>query len=391
MIPWSIWNIPIWIFQRYFGYDIANSSFSLLWSKLFLVLALIITLIYTYKIVIYITKDRNKAKWSVYLSFSYLYTYIGLFYAGQNDILICMLGTIAIYHLIKSDNNNNPLFYLFASLAISVKYFFFIPYTILILLTEKKLFKIFYKLFIGIIPILLFKLICYKMPMYLESSTKNASNTIFQNIISHSFSIIDGYSLSLFIFALVILAFIAYIKRFEDKQDRAKIIIYFTTASYILLFMFSSHEFYRMILLMPYIFILFSLNKNIFRLNIILETLLSLFHFIALLAASNYYILSAPMSMYGNIINTVFNTQLKSKYILGHIIYHFLSQESGLMIGQISATISFACLVLILIINYPNNKFKFPKEESKCERYIIICRGLIILPALLVLLVGYFK
>ena len=35
VLPWSVWNLPIWIAQRFFGVTIVESSLSLAWSKVF--------------------------------------------------------------------------------------------------------------------------------------------------------------------------------------------------------------------------------------------------------------------------------------------------------------------------------------------------------------------
>lgn len=90
VLPWSIWNLPIWAIQYFAGIPILESPLMLAWSKLFLVLLTFVVLIYTYKITYLITSDKNKCLWAVFLTSSSFYVYIGVFYAGQNHLGRCV-------------------------------------------------------------------------------------------------------------------------------------------------------------------------------------------------------------------------------------------------------------------------------------------------------------
>lgn len=388
LIPWAIWNIPIWIFQRFSNVDILTSPISLIWSKLFLILALCVTLYYTYKLVKHLTNDKISAKWAIFLSFSYIYTYVGVFYAGQNDILICMLGVMSIYYLIKN-NTKNILFYILAGFAISVKYFFFMPYLILILFLEKNIIKIGAKLFVGILPTLIFNLVCRNLPMFVESSSQNANSSILNRIISSSFPVLSGYSLSLFILSFIILSFIAYKTVAKDIKERNEYIIYFVTATFILLLAFTSQEFYRMILLMPFIFIMFSLNKPNFRINLILETIIC-FAFVLSQCTNSYNFFASHGSMENALLTNILNfnlTENVSPYFF--LIYHFPNFTP--IVGRVCSTIAFSGFMLILGINYPRRKIEIDVKNIKCERYIIWFRTIMIVPIILYLLISCIR
>lgn len=388
LIPWAIWNVPIWLFQRYLGIDILINSLSLIWSKLFLVLALAITLYYTYKLVQHLTNDKISAKWTIFLSFTYIYTYIGVFYVGQNDILICMLGIMSIYYLI-TQKSKNILFYILAGFAISVKYFFFMPYLILVLFLEKDIIKIGLKLFVGILPTLIFNLICRNLPMFLESSSQNANSSILNRIIGSSFPILSGYSLSLFIFSFIILAFIAYKTVANNTKERNEYIIYFTTATFILLLAFTAQEFYRMILLMPFIFIMFSLNKPNLRINLILETVICL-TFVLSQCTNSYNFFASHGGIENALLTNILNLNLSenvSPYFF--LIYHFPNFTP--ILGRVCSTVAFSGFMLILAINYPRKKINIDFKNDKCERYIIWFRTLIIVPIILYLLISCIR
>lgn len=387
LMLWSIWNIPIWIAQRFFNTPIVSNCWSLLWSKLFLVTCLGVTLFYTYKLTKYLTNDKKISKWVVFLSFSFVFTYVGVFYAGQNDILICMFGIMALYYLIKKTKNNR-LFYLFSGFAISVKYFFFLPYFILILFLEKDILKILKKLFIGILPTLIFQLVCYILPIFEKVSITGdtATNSILRNILVGSFQGVSGIIIPLFVVAILILAFVAYNTIPKDENEKNNYIIYFTTVTFLLLFMFTSQTFYRMILLMPFIFIMFSLNKKKFRMNVILESISSLF-FIVIRILNSFYFFAIEKPILEKSIITSF-LKVKDVSVSPNIFFQNHFSNNASMIAQISAAIVFACYAIIIYINFPRRKEKNNTPDLKLERYIIWFRLLIIVPIILYLLKG---
>ena len=61
----------------------------------FLFYVYVITMFFVNKIVKKITGDVNSAKWAMFLLASSLFIYIGVYYGGQNDIVICAFATAA--------------------------------------------------------------------------------------------------------------------------------------------------------------------------------------------------------------------------------------------------------------------------------------------------------
>ena len=66
--------------------------------------------VFVNKIVKKITGDVNSAKWAMFLLASSLFIYIGVYYGGQNDIVICAFATAAVYCLM---DGRNKWFYFF--------------------------------------------------------------------------------------------------------------------------------------------------------------------------------------------------------------------------------------------------------------------------------------
>ena len=380
LIPWAIWNIPIWIAQYFFHYEIMETPISIVWSKLFLVGALVLTLVYTYKIIMKLTNNKTKAKWGVFLSLTFLFTYIGVFFAGQSDILICLLGTIAIYKLLEK---KSKWFYVLAGFAISIKYFFFVPFVILVLFLEKNLLKAFRNIIIGLIPSAVFVLLCYNLPMYTQNEKSDTVITMVKHMVGNSFPIIRSQQLSFLILGIIILAFIAYKTKAKDDSEKNKFIIYFVTASLCIFFAFGSHEFYRMTLLMPFIFIMFMISDRHLSYNIILETMASIGYMISIFCSSIYLFSSKYMA--NSLLAQIFNFSFKEEHSPYLVLQHSVSGYIGL-IGSVAATIAFAALLLIVFINYPRSKLKLDVKEVQCGRYILWIRNLIIVPVIIYLL-----
>ena len=373
-IPWAIWNIPIWILQRFFNIPILTTPLSLIWSKLFLVANLALTVYFAYKIVMHLTNDKNKAIWTVFLSSTFFYTYVGVFYAGQTCIQICLFGTIAIYMLLKNRNN---LFLLFASLAVSTKYFFLFPIIAIVLLLEKDIFKIIKKLFLIILPIIIFSLVVNNFPMYAESSSANPFFVMLEGLINSSVTIMNGSKISLFILSLIAIYFYAYISVPKSESERNHYIIYLTVASIMAIFMFTNFQFYRMTLLIPFIYILFTLNPKQFKINIILDIVLGVSSAIMMTFSDITYFFSTKNSMPNGILGMFLNLEEIPNATIGRLI---TSQTGIRMILSLTSTVAIAAMILILIVNNPKFKIKNMYENENMDRWLIWIRFILLIP-----------
>ena len=139
----------------------------------------------------------------------------------------------------------------------------------------------------------------------------------------------------------------------------------------------SACEFYRLIQIMPWIFILYMMKPKIFRINIILDTIIAISSIISkCLIEPGIF---STISMENTIISKLFNKEITAN----NSIYYFLNSHLSdvNLVGQLMSTIMFACVVVLIIINYPRFELKnIGNENEKCERYIIWIRMLIIVP-----------
>lgn len=355
---------------------------SLIWSKLFLIICLIITLYYSYKLINLLTKNKTLSKWCVFLSFTSIFTYIGVFYAGQNDIIICTLGTAAIYYLIKNNYQNSKLFYILSAFAISTKYFFLFPYIVIIVFTEKDIIKILKKIFIGILPTLVFQLACYNLPMFTHSATaSSATSSMIQRLLVPTFASVRGFNVSLFLMAYIVLIFVAYIKRPKDIEEKNRFLIYFSVSSLILLLILTNQEFYRPILLIPLLFVMLAQNTKKFGMNLFILSIIEFCYTMTLVLSSAHFF-STQNSTVGTLLTTILNKNIledHSPYLF--FLNHFPGSIN--MLGILFATVTFTGFCLLMYLNNPKCTLKLDKDSFVFKRYYVWLRMLMILPFIL--------
>jgi hypothetical protein len=271
LIPHAIWNIPIWIAQRFFHIEIAQSAYCLIWSKLYLVGLLAAACGVVFKISLLLDQDKNKAMQVCFLSVSSIFVFTGIYYAGQNDIFLLLLGLLSLYFLLK---NKGGLFLLFAGLSILAKPFFLFPLVALLLLTEKNLLKVLGKLALCLSFSLPFKVLFLGAPLYRESLSAGSGHLIQRFLGEGTFPAGLGEFAPVMV-CLGALYLFAFLKVPQDEAERNTYIIYVTAAAFLLIPLWTWVEFYRPLILIPLVPLLLVHNTRFFKLNIILEIVMS--------------------------------------------------------------------------------------------------------------------
>ena len=364
LIPWAIWNVPIWLIHKITGIAIVSNPLMMVWSKLFLVLLEGVILFYSYKITVLTTKNSRKGIWVVFLTASFPFTLIGIYYSGQSDILVIALSVIAVYELLRKRNKS---FLFWSMLAISMKPFFLFPFVLLVLFIEKNIFKILFKIFISYAPTIIFQVLFADAPMFQEAAELTPAGENLDMLTRTSFGRVLMTNGSWFFLLFVVLCVVVYITKAEDESMYNKYIIYFISAAYFLVLGFTSIQHYRPIYLAPFLFILIMLNEDWIRINVILKTFYSLTTICALCFGSTN--IFAKENIRNTLITEIF--ELDNKACTN--IYEFLTTNivEYETYHKIFASVSVACIVILLVINYPRFKVKPQIDCTKCERWII--------------------
>lgn len=385
LMIWAIWNLPIWIMKQIFGVGILESPLVWIWGKLFLVFCLGVTMKYVYDITKIMTNDKNRAKWAMFLLASSVFVIIGVGYGGQNDIVICMFATAAVKYLIEG---KYKLFYFLAGMAISVKYFFLIPYIAIVLLYEKKIFKIIVKILTGCVPTLIFWGITRFCPMVDVAANQGSPiSVLLKEMLGGSFEVVYGNYISLFLAMLLIVYVMAYLTIPKDSREQNLFLIYYIVASTISMFLFSTFQYYRVVMLCPFMAIIMVLNKNKMRINVIIDTIISGCLYIILAVQGCLYVFTSNY-----IVKRLFSgLEIKLNMSLGNWVWQSFSPELVTTGLQICATVVVVLSILLLVINHPrikNTIFDMPK--IKTERWIYWVRSLIVIPSVIYLFYSAF-
>lgn len=114
-LPWAIWNLPIWILQRFAGLAVIEHFWMVLYSKCFLLAVFALILYLARKIALLFTTEKEDIHRMLFLSATSFFTITSLAYIGQNDVLVIAPFLMGIYELLKETAENSCFGLLFPS------------------------------------------------------------------------------------------------------------------------------------------------------------------------------------------------------------------------------------------------------------------------------------
>ncbi|MCR5577041.1 MAG: hypothetical protein K6F56_08545 [Oscillospiraceae bacterium] len=148
----AVWNLPTWLLERATGMALFNTIPSMIWMKLMLVPFLVLSTVQIFRIIDK-SKNREYAQLGAFLFFSSILVIYPIGIIGQYDIL----GIPLILWGISNWMDNKPKSFLLAfSFALVFKYFALFYFLPLLLLKEKRIFRIVRSCLFILLPSLLF-------------------------------------------------------------------------------------------------------------------------------------------------------------------------------------------------------------------------------------------
>lgn len=386
LIPWAIWNIPIWLIQRFLHIEILSNTWMLVWSHLFLIAVLLVTLYFTKKIVELFVEDKTYQAWNRYLILTFPFLFFGIVLAGQTDIIAIAITVAAVYYLLKEKQG---IFLILMAVSIAAKPFFIFAYIAVILLIEKNIIKIGLKLASSVVLMLLFQVIYSNAPMYLESYAAGTGNSIIEKTVTSAIDANIVYKAPLVIIFLVIIYFAAYCIHYDTSKEKKYYVIYMMVAPMMVYFCFSHYEFYRMIYLAPFFMILITINQNLYRMNIILETIISIVGVFLMI----YYKWTAAVEYFNHAAMKHLGFDKNMKECKYNSLYDLLvsKMENLSMIQNIGAAVFITAAGIFLVINIPVITRKIKQPVEKCERWLYWLNTVVLYGMMGTLLLCYFN
>ena len=383
VLPWSVWNLPIWIMQRFFDKPIMSSAIMLAYSKLFMVFLTVVTVIFTKKITYLITGDKYKSVLAMYLTASSTYIYLSVCYSGQNDIMMICGSVIAVYYLLQ---NKRKTFLIWSAVTISIKPFFILPFLAVVILSEKNLLKIILKALAAVSGLLAQKLLFRGAPGYEASMNSGPAKEMMEKMFPANLNTNFG-GISFFAVSLVLIYLYCYTRDYknDDYGDKdssiGKYAIYIIAVTYTCYVMFSPFSFYRLATITPFIYIVMVQNRNMFLYNSLFDTAMQFCLVMKMvLRGSNLFRVdflnkSVIQRFFGKTVKFNSNSSYSS-------IDNYLFDKKDLIdkYQAFFAGVAAVSAVMLLVLNHPEEKIKLKVTGDRHCRAILWVRTLIIVP-----------
>jgi hypothetical protein len=280
---------------------------------------------------------------------------------------------------------NNKLFFLFFAIAIIFKLFALFIFVPLILLSNKKIISIIWKVLIGVLPLLIVKQLSLLLPMYTES-TSGFSDIMMSKLFSKGINVNLGNA-SLFCIALIGIFIFCYLKNIKNNEEFYKFSIYIPLAIFSCFFMFVDFHPYWIILVTPFMAITFFQNMKHFKINMILDIISSIS--ILIITSINYYWCYGPLLVERMVLPKIFGSTygMSREY---EYMADVLTKHDVVKLLPFLLAVYVTCVAASLIINFPKPDAD-KKENENIEWGLILFRMLIVVPIAILIIFCYYN
>ena len=256
--------LPLWIAKSIFGFDVLSSFGSMIYVKLIYAAAFALILYGISQICTILKFKKNDIVWTMFLCATSSFAIIPLFAFGQYDVYVLLLVVFGLLFLMRG---KPVLFAVLFAFAAAIKPFALLVYIPVLLLKEKKIVRILQYCLPIVGVYAFFSLVSLPFPGYTDAMASSEGNaSIIGGMLSSEIPMSFG-SVSLFITAFAALSIFAYIRTVDEKNEN-ECLIYFSLLALSLYFIFGKFQGYRIIMLVPFLYIVIMMNKDRFRLTL---------------------------------------------------------------------------------------------------------------------------
>lgn len=250
--PTAVWCLPIWIAQRFFGVEVKSSVLCMMWYRLFMVLLLLLVIVYVKKICRLLNYEESQISLISVLCATSVFVQISVSYAGQTDLMWILPGLMAFYSLLKGDWKK---FYILVNISMLIKPYFFPIALLMILYYEKDVLKMIGRAFLCGIGYLVINTAFGFFPGYAEAKTVNSTlSMMLAGYLNNAVLFPYGW-VSLLLVFVVLIAALAFFAGLKDENKDPQTIVCIAAMFYCAWFIFAEENFYRMVMLVPWLYI----------------------------------------------------------------------------------------------------------------------------------------
>lgn len=381
LLPWAIWNFPIWI-THMSEYSNVLTPMCLLWSKLFLILCSIITSYYVKKIVDKFTGDRSIGILSFILTLGAGSLLVSVGYSGQDEIIYLMLMIMGINYLL--DGKRKTAFALFGYSVICCNAIL-IPVLAILLLYEKNILKLLSYLILFIAPDKIISFLCGSSDVeWLVNSsqykmTANYTMSTYMDWFFGRSTLSTGVgTISLYIVVLVLIYVKCYFTKTDEKEKLSYDTLFYPTIILVGMCLLSWLHFYRYYICIPFLvctILIKGYKKNDYAVGLLF---LTIFNYL------QTYVSIEDVNNFSYAYNTMNDVKAYSGHLASGSIYSvakaFIPQIDLLSIAINSCYLAMGIIVIIYICQSRNSigNFKIPEKMIRLT-YVILPVALVLL------------
>ena len=376
----GIFMLPISIIKWITGVDIINFKVGIFYGKLFLVFITYLSGNIIKRVINKVTKDEKIANWSFLIFLTSIQIYLHSFGVGRYDIV----SVLVMLKIVETAIERKTYSFIFwSAIGITLKSFALFLFFPILLYYNKSICKILIKTLFCLSLQIIYILWYHKDPAYISSGVffrKIVSANLFM---SHTFPIYIGLASLVVVMFVIICCYMYSIKPNDNILYNFKNINYSALFIFTGIFLFMGFHPNWITILVPFTTFSIFINRERFKLNLILETIL---YFV--LAISFIYVQSTTYGtgvFYNLYLSDFLNISEKS-YIS---IFELLGIANSQMIGSILMGLFFGISIVFLYINLPQNVKNEIVEirDIRENKGLIYIRSITIIVYIIVLLI----
>lgn len=392
VFPWILWNFPLWLTHPLSKNVRVDSIVCIFYSKLLLLLCVMGTAFYVYRIVkVVFRKNEEKAWLASILSVGGYEIVNSTAYAGQDEVVYLFFIVAAVYFLLVGKKR---MWILFSCMSVTVCPIMLIPFLTAYLIYEKNIFKLLSGTGKILIPSILFELAYHNDEIYQDSKGVN-STSIFEGMMNGDLIGTALGTVSMVGVSIILLFFVCYIIH-KEGQDKNVLLIYMLAVSFfVICFMSPLNVFYRFGIYSPFWAVLIVLYEDRLNINFFLMSIVSYGRaFVSL----GYSLSPDPFMTQNWNLTQNWNPQFLASEIKTRFVgiqMQALSEMVADILGSqyytalfIARTVVFAGAIILLIINWTrwNREIQF-QVPYRMSMMIYVCSGAFFFMAFMVCIV----
>lgn len=271
-LVFAVWNLPIWVLMRMGLVWHVENAWCLMWCKGLLVAAMAGVCWLLCDILRQVGKKREECEEAVFLLLTSLLFVAPILATAQYDVLCVLLMLLGIRQRLRDGRLSWKVMVIF-SLAVTFKFFALFVYVIMVLLDEKRVWKVIRALLAGLAGMVLIDL-PFEHIEYAKDVTTNME-ALLQTVFAGNIQAGLG-QLPLFPCALFGVCVAAYCMRPNGREQYLKTCAWLVSAVFFGLLLLAHCHPYWGALLPPFVVLLLAMNPERLHLNLLLDSIGSL-------------------------------------------------------------------------------------------------------------------